>query len=258
MTVSNGSQGRVVELVDDRGGITRAECAERIEVPVLLDQEPSGDGHSGRPGQLLVPQHDLDEGPAGTAVAVGKRVDGLELGMSDGDLRQQREVVAGREPEQVVDGVRNAPVVRGDVVGVDRCRTASADPDRLLSPADQMRRVSFQEDALDATIPSAVRASAVLTASAIACMLSAMTTALLEPEPVSSASAMARAEALICSIWEDDADSDRRRTAVIAPRPCPVDSSKRAISKAASSASAIRSAGRASFKSAILAGMADL
>ena len=93
-------------------------------------------------------------------------------------------------------------------------------------------------------------------ASVIACMLSATTAAFPDPAPVSSASAIARAEALICSIWEEDADSDRSSTAAIAPRPCWVASSNRAISAADSSASAPSAAGMSSATSAMRAGTA--
>lgn len=42
------------------------------------------------------------QGPSGAPVAVGERVDGLELGVGDGGLGERRQHFAGREPAQVV------------------------------------------------------------------------------------------------------------------------------------------------------------
>ena len=66
-----------------------------------------------------------------------------------------------------------------------------------------------------------------------------------------------RAEALICSICDDDADSERSSTAAMAPSPCSAETSNRATSAAASSTSAASAGETSSRRSAILAGTAD-
>jgi len=70
----------------------------------------------------------VDEAAAGTAVAVGERVDRLELGVGQRGLQRGREVVAVHEPgeavEQPVDLVRR----RGDEGAAVRVVVVAADP----------------------------------------------------------------------------------------------------------------------------------
>jgi hypothetical protein len=75
-------------------------------------------------------------------------------------------------------------------------------------------------------------------------------------ESPSSASAMARADAVKFSIWELAADSDLRSTAAKGAISPPIEESKRAISVEASSARAVTSDGNHGVRSATCGGMA--
>ena len=100
------------KLVDNRARVTFTESSKGFKVVVLLDQEPTGDGHGCRARQTLASQQNLNDCAPRAAIAVGERMDCLELSMRDRDLRQQQKVVPGSEADQVVDRSRNQPVGR--------------------------------------------------------------------------------------------------------------------------------------------------
>ena len=60
----------------------------------------------------------MHECAPGAAVAVNERVDGLELGMGDRGVGDDREVVSTQERDKVVDSGRDPPVLRGNVACV--------------------------------------------------------------------------------------------------------------------------------------------
>ena len=94
-------------------------------------------------------------------------------------------------------------------------------------------------------------------AACIAAVLATIISALrLAATPGSSASAMARAEAVRFSIWELAADSERINTAANGAMSSPSSASNRVISRLAASASAWTAGGRSSVRAAMAAGTA--
>jgi len=221
----------------------------------VIRRRQSSDGHGGVPGQPLVPEHQVDQGPAGAAVPVGERVDRLELGVGDRRLSQDGQVVACGESHEIVDGAWDPAVVGRDEVGADGGAATAADPDRFLAPTGQFRaavqdRPLHELDLLRGDRPGSRRACD------MACTFAAMTAAFPEPSPVISASAIARADAVICSICDDEADSDRSRTPSSGPDSRLPSVSNAAILAVASSRSARIAPGIAGCCSAMGAGMA--
>ena len=65
-----------------------------------------------------IPEHRLGERPPGASVPVDERVDGLELRVGDRDVRDDGEIGAARERDQIIDGAGNARVLLRAVMGV--------------------------------------------------------------------------------------------------------------------------------------------
>jgi hypothetical protein len=68
------------------------------------------------PGCPVGAQHRMDEGASGAAVAVGERVDGLELCVGDRSVHEHRDVVAPGEAREVGDGWPGSSVVRRSIM----------------------------------------------------------------------------------------------------------------------------------------------
>src|SRR6185312_2605875 len=68
--------------------------AESVEVSVAAGGEHDADGRHIPRGQPATDEDDVDEAAAGTAVAVGERVDGLKLSVGDRRLNHCGQVVA--------------------------------------------------------------------------------------------------------------------------------------------------------------------
>ena len=170
-------------------------------------------GHRHVPRDALATQQGVDERAAGASVAVGERVDRLELGVRHRRLDEHRQVVAGHE----VDEVRMAGSIRVWWGGTNSALTG-------VLPAPPIHTGSTRQPTRCGAVPpssaacirrmaSASSRSASAIAAVIASTLAATTAALPRPVPVSSASATARAEAVSCSICDEDADSLRSRIA---------------------------------------------
>ena len=75
------------------------------------------------------------EGATGATVSIRKGMDGLELGMSDGNVREYGNVDTINERKQVIHRALHEIVMRRhERRGVRSCR-ASADPDLLVAIA---------------------------------------------------------------------------------------------------------------------------
>ena len=84
----DGVHGGTSEHGEDRAGVPFAVGGERVEVASFSDQQAAADGNGGVGGQALAVEHEVDQGTAGAPVAVGERVDRLEMGVGDRCLGQ--------------------------------------------------------------------------------------------------------------------------------------------------------------------------
>ncbi|MGB2711936.1 MAG: hypothetical protein WBC33_10500 [Conexibacter sp.] len=87
------------------------------------EHEAHGRDDVGR--HAAAPQDDMDEATSGAAVAVGERMDRLELRMGDRRLQRDRQVVAVKERGEVVEQLVDVLRRRRDEGGAGR---ADADP----------------------------------------------------------------------------------------------------------------------------------
>jgi hypothetical protein len=83
-----------------------AGCSEAVNVVAGPGGQDQRDGRQHPGSQPSAPEHQLDERPAGPAVAIGKRVDGLELGVRDRGLGDRGQCLARAEGGQVFDQAR--------------------------------------------------------------------------------------------------------------------------------------------------------
>ena len=133
-SVGQRTEGRRRELFDDGDEVVVAVGGERSEVRVGVGEQPSRDRDGDVAGEALVAQLCVHEGTAVSSVSIGERMDGLELGVGDGGLGQNRYVVAIDEREQVVDRTRDVVVARRDEQRVVRAVIAPTDPHWFLTP----------------------------------------------------------------------------------------------------------------------------
>ena len=127
------------EGCDDGLRVTRAIGLQGRHVAVAVVEQPSGDGDGDVPRDARRPEEGVDEGAAGAPVAVGERVDRLELGMRHRGLREDGQVVPRAEGDEVVDCQADAGGVRVDEVGGQGRAAARPDPHRLGAPPDEVR-----------------------------------------------------------------------------------------------------------------------
>ncbi len=134
------------ETFDDRLGVTCPVRRERVEVPVGVGEQSGGDRHGHLTGESLSSQQAVHDRPPRSTVAIGKRMDRLELRVSDRCLQQHRQVVTVHEADEVVDRRRDPRVVRRDeACGVGPV-AARADPDLRAAPrAGDLRIVVFEK-----------------------------------------------------------------------------------------------------------------
>jgi hypothetical protein len=110
-----GSGGPLVAV----GSVGVSELSETRDVVIRRGGEDEADGRSEGGREASSAEDDVDQCPSGAAVAVGVRVDGLELGVGDCGLDE------GRGPD------RRCPGVRGDSSGHRRTHREPANR-RLL------------------------------------------------------------------------------------------------------------------------------
>lgn len=128
---------RVRDVLHESICVTGAAVGQSVEVAACVRKQHrcQRDGHSS--GQPASTQDRADQSAADAAVAVGERVDGLELGVRDRGLSEYGQICSIGEGEQIghqfVDEFRR----RWHVQGVDRGVIAAPDP--VLHVADNAR-----------------------------------------------------------------------------------------------------------------------
>src|SRR5690606_2173589 len=81
-----GHGGGAGEGGGDGAGVAVAVGGQDVEVVVAAGHQGGGERDHHAAGRASSTQDCVDQGPADAAVAVGERVDGLELGVCDGGL----------------------------------------------------------------------------------------------------------------------------------------------------------------------------
>jgi hypothetical protein len=76
----------------------------------------------------------VDERPSYAAISIGEWVDGLELGMCKRRMRQDGKVIASHEFHEVIDGGRNASVLRWHELSPVRTESTAPNPHLLVPP----------------------------------------------------------------------------------------------------------------------------
>ncbi len=151
--VAQRGERRIGTEFDDRHEVAHAVFGERLDVAVLLRHDARRDRERRRLGQTVTSQQCVDQRPAHPTVAVGERVDRLELCVHHHRLDEDGHVGARHEVAQVVDRVRNPLDRRRDELGLRwTCRVA-ADPDGFVAPPpgehgvrrDQQRPVDIED-----------------------------------------------------------------------------------------------------------------
>lgn len=135
----------MAELVDDRFEPAFTVGGESVEVSGSVDEQAGRDRDRGQSSHLPTAEHGLDKCPAGSAVTVGERVDGLKLGVRDGCLHQRWQVGPADEPDQVGDRVRDPLVVRRNEIGSPGPDAGAADPHLFGAKTSGVGIVSFQQ-----------------------------------------------------------------------------------------------------------------
>jgi hypothetical protein len=88
----------------------------------------------------------MEKRTACPTVPVQERVDRLKLGVRDGSMSEDRNVVAPDESNEIVDGVGHQSVVWGDEHSPVRTEVTTADPYLLVpKPAQFLRAVLDQQ-----------------------------------------------------------------------------------------------------------------
>jgi len=88
----------------------------------------------------------MQQGASCPPVSVGERVDGLELGMRESGLRENGDVVACDEGDQIVDGAWHPLVMGRHKFGAVGPMGATADPYLFLAPfASDLRTARTKE-----------------------------------------------------------------------------------------------------------------
>ena len=88
-------------------------------------------GRGGNPPRTRITDDREGGSPSARVVAVGERVDGLEVGVDDGRARERREVASAAEGHKILQGAGDSPLGGRNEEGVDGCEVGSSDPDRL-------------------------------------------------------------------------------------------------------------------------------
>ncbi len=101
--VGDGSERRSGELLDDGDEVALSVGGERGEVGVGVGEQPDGNGERDVAGESRVSELGVYQCAAGSSVSVREGMDGLKLGVGDGGMSQQRNVVAIDECQQIAD-----------------------------------------------------------------------------------------------------------------------------------------------------------
>ena len=116
-----------------------AVCREALDILLGARQQDQTHGEDSGARETASSEDSVNECPSDASVAVGERVDGLELGVDQGGLEQwsvhgTRQVVG-----QILDQSRNLLGRRRYEIGADRMRVTATDP--VLSIPQSLLRV---------------------------------------------------------------------------------------------------------------------
>jgi hypothetical protein len=118
----------------DRLGVAGAIGGEGREVVITQGEQAGRDRHGDAVDRAGVQQHGVQERARSAAVAVGERVDGLELDVGQRSVGEGRQVVAVHETHEISHQSGHLGGGRWHVVRVTRVERRTTHPDLLLAP----------------------------------------------------------------------------------------------------------------------------
>ncbi len=143
--VLHSGETRFSHRSDDGVRVARPVRGKGTEIGVRVTQEPCGYWDGDVTGESPVSEHALQECTTGAAIAVGERVNGLELRVCDRGLSEHRHVGATREGDDVSHQRWDTAVVgRHEQRGVRR-DTPAAYPYLLVAPMTNVFRCRVAE-----------------------------------------------------------------------------------------------------------------
>ena len=119
----------------DRHEVAMSVLGQCFDVTMLLGDDSRRDRQRGRLGQTVSAKECMDQRTADASVAVGERVDRLELSVHDHGLYEHRHVRSVDEPAQVLDRIEDPRHGGRDELGGGRPGGVAADPHGLVPPA---------------------------------------------------------------------------------------------------------------------------
>src|SRR5690606_7600718 len=131
-----GLERRAYEQLEPRQGIGSSKTRESIDVAVPPPGEHHADGRDIVLRQSAPSEHHLYQCASGPAVAVGKGVQSLELGVHESCLHEGSETVVIDRAAQIVQQYRVLTGRRGDEIRAKRTPVVAPDPvARVADPA---------------------------------------------------------------------------------------------------------------------------
>ena len=137
---------RICAELDDRHIVACPILGERLDVAMLLAHNASRNGQGCGLGEAVAAQQRVDERPAHAPVAIGERMDGLEVSVHHHCLNEHRDVGAIHELAQIVDGIRDESSSRRHKGGRGRPGGIAADPDRFCPPLPGQYRMRVDQE----------------------------------------------------------------------------------------------------------------